>query len=33
VAFDEEKVNRIFPMVSGIITDVNVQLGDYGFVT
>ncbi len=29
VAFDEEKVNRIFPMVSGIISDVNVQLGDY----
>ena len=29
VAFNEEKVNRIFPMVSGVITDVKVQLGDY----
>lgn len=29
VAFDEEKVNRIFPLVSGIITGVNVELGDY----
>lgn len=29
VAFNEEKVNRIFPMVSGVITDVHVQLGDY----
>ena len=29
VAFNEEKVNRIFPMVSGVITNVNVQLGDY----
>ncbi len=29
VSFNEDKVNRIFPMVSGVITDVNVQLGDY----
>ncbi len=29
VSFNEEKVNRIFPMLSGVITDVNVQLGDY----
>ncbi|MDQ6845872.1 MAG: efflux RND transporter periplasmic adaptor subunit [Bacteroidota bacterium] len=29
VAFNEEKVVRIFPMVSGVITGVNVQLGDY----
>ncbi len=29
VAFNEEKVARIFPMVSGNIMDVNVQLGDH----
>ena len=29
VAFNEEKVVRIFPLVSGNITDVNAQLGDY----
>ena len=29
VAFNEDKVVGIFPMVSGIITGVNVQLGDY----
>ncbi len=29
VAFNEDKVVRIFPMVSGMLTDVNVQLGDY----
>lgn len=29
VAFNEDKVVRIFPMVSGMLTGVNVQLGDY----
>ncbi len=29
VSFNEEKVARIFPMVSGNIMDVKVQLGDY----
>lgn len=29
VSFNEDKVARIFPMVSGIITGVNVQLGDH----
>jgi cobalt-zinc-cadmium efflux system membrane fusion protein len=29
IAFNEDKVVRIFPMVSGMLTDVNVQLGDY----
>ena len=29
VSFNEDKVNRIYPMVSGIISDVKVQLGDY----
>jgi cobalt-zinc-cadmium efflux system membrane fusion protein len=29
VSFDEEKVARIFPLVSGNITGVNVQLGDH----
>jgi membrane fusion protein, heavy metal efflux system len=29
VSFNEDKVARIFPMVSGIISDVNVQVGDY----
>ena len=29
VAFNEEKVAKIFPMVSGNIMDVNVQLGDH----
>lgn len=29
VSFNEEKVVRIFPLVSGNITDVNVQLGDH----
>jgi membrane fusion protein, heavy metal efflux system len=29
VSFDEDKVARIFPMVSGNITGVNVQLGDH----
>ncbi|HVZ95903.1 MAG TPA: efflux RND transporter periplasmic adaptor subunit [Chitinophagaceae bacterium] len=29
VSFNEDKVNRIYPMLSGVITGVNVQLGDY----
>ena len=29
VAFNDEKVAKIFPMVSGIISGVRVQLGDY----
>jgi cobalt-zinc-cadmium efflux system membrane fusion protein len=29
VAFNEQKVAKIFPMVSGNIMDVNVQLGDH----
>ena len=29
IAFDEDKVAKIFPMVSGNITNVNVQLGDH----
>jgi len=29
VSFNEDKVSRIYPMVSGIISDVHVQLGDY----
>jgi len=29
VSFDEDKVARIFPMVSGVITDVTAQLGDH----
>lgn len=29
VSFNEDKVARIFPMVSGIITNVTAQLGDY----
>jgi cobalt-zinc-cadmium efflux system membrane fusion protein len=29
VSFNEDKVARIFPMVSGIITDVTTQLGDH----
>ena len=29
VSFDEEKVARIFPLVSGNITGVHVQLGDH----
>ncbi len=29
VSFNEDKVNRIYPMVSGVITGVRVQLGDY----
>jgi membrane fusion protein, heavy metal efflux system len=29
VSFNEDKVARIFPMVSGVITDVNAQLGDH----
>jgi cobalt-zinc-cadmium efflux system membrane fusion protein len=29
VGFNENNVARIFPMVSGIITGVNVQIGDY----
>ncbi|MEO6813566.1 MAG: efflux RND transporter periplasmic adaptor subunit [Ginsengibacter sp.] len=29
VSFNEEKVARIFPMVSGNITNVSVQLGDH----
>lgn len=29
VSFNEDKVARIFPMVSGIISDVTVQLGDH----
>ena len=28
VSFNEDKVARIFPMVSGVITDVTAQLGD-----
>jgi membrane fusion protein, heavy metal efflux system len=29
IAFNEDKVSKIFPMVSGHITDVKVSLGDY----
>ena len=29
VGFNENNVARLFPMVSGIITGVNVQIGDY----
>ncbi len=29
VSFNEEKVSRIFPMVSGVITGVTAQLGDF----
>ncbi|HUZ61206.1 MAG TPA: efflux RND transporter periplasmic adaptor subunit [Hanamia sp.] len=29
VSFNEDKVARIFPMVSGYITDVTVELGDH----
>lgn len=29
VSFNDSKVARIYPMVSGIISDVNVQLGDH----
>jgi cobalt-zinc-cadmium efflux system membrane fusion protein len=29
ITFDEDKVARIFPLVSGHITDVKVSLGDY----
>ena len=29
VSFDEDKVARIFPMVSGVITGVTAQLGDH----
>jgi cobalt-zinc-cadmium efflux system membrane fusion protein len=29
VAFNDEKVSKIFPLVSGNIMNVNVQLGDY----
>jgi membrane fusion protein, heavy metal efflux system len=29
VSFNEEKVNRIFPMVSGVISGVTAQLGDF----
>lgn len=29
VSFNEEKIAKIFPMVSGNITGVNTQLGDY----
>ncbi len=29
ISFNEEKVARIYPMVSGIISNVNVQSGDY----
>jgi membrane fusion protein, heavy metal efflux system len=29
VSFNEDKVARIFPMVSGVITDVTAQLGDH----
>ncbi|HZW69747.1 MAG TPA: efflux RND transporter periplasmic adaptor subunit [Hanamia sp.] len=29
VSFDEDKVARIFPMVSGVITNVTAQLGDH----
>ncbi len=29
VAFNEEKVAKIFPMVSGNIMDINIQLGDH----
>ncbi|WP_167855087.1 efflux RND transporter periplasmic adaptor subunit [Hymenobacter wooponensis] len=29
VAYDEEHVNKIFPLVSGIVTKVNASLGQY----
>ncbi|MBS1920989.1 MAG: efflux RND transporter periplasmic adaptor subunit [Bacteroidetes bacterium] len=29
ISFNEEKVARIYPMVSGIISNANVQAGDY----
>lgn len=29
VSFNDEKVSRIFPMVSGVITGVTAQLGDF----
>lgn len=29
VSFNENKVSRIYPMVSGVLSNVNVQLGDY----
>ena len=29
VTYDQEKVVRIYPLVSGIVTDVNVSLGSY----
>lgn len=29
VSFDEDKVARIFPMVSGVVTNVTAQLGDH----
>ena len=29
IAFNEDKVSRIFPMVSGHVTEVKVSLGDY----
>jgi cobalt-zinc-cadmium efflux system membrane fusion protein len=29
VSYNEEKVARIFPLVTGVVSDVKVQLGDY----
>jgi len=29
VAFNDEKVSRIYPMVSGVISDVTAQVGDF----
>ncbi|GAC1382019.1 MAG: efflux RND transporter periplasmic adaptor subunit [Ginsengibacter sp.] len=29
VGFNDEKISKIFPMISGIISGINVQLGDY----
>jgi cobalt-zinc-cadmium efflux system membrane fusion protein len=29
VAYDEEHVNKVFPLVSGIVTKVNAKLGQY----
>src|ERR1035437_4788507 len=29
IAFNEDKVSKIFPLVSGHVSDVKVSLGDY----
>src|SRR5580700_8242004 len=29
VSFNDEKVSRIYPMVSGVISEVTAQVGDY----